>query len=96
MLGIIALIIGLYCKCFQNRMSCVCKHTRPNTPPTNNTHIELQPIVDPIPDISGQLSPQLVQEILKASGIYICQNLSIINGFYIRSSLMAYKEIISK
>ena len=50
-------------------MSCVCKYTRPNTLPNNYTHIKLQPITKPIPEISDQLSPQLVQEILKASSV---------------------------
>ena len=68
-LGIIALAIGLNCKFFQNKMSCVHKHTRLITLSTNNTHIELQPITNSIPEISDQLSPQLFQEILKASGV---------------------------
>ena len=68
-LGILGLAIGLYCKCFQNKMSCICIHTRPNTLPNNDTHIELQPITNPMPEMSDQLSPQLVQEILKAIGI---------------------------
>ena len=59
---IIALVIGLYCKCFQSKMSCVNKHTRPETLPTNNTHIELQPIMNPLPEISDQLPPQLVRK----------------------------------
>ena len=33
--------------------------------------IELQSLMNPIPEILDQLSPQLVQEILKASGIDI-------------------------
>ena len=52
-------------------MSCVCKHTRPTTLSSNDTHIEVQPITNPIPEISDQLSPQLAPEILKASGINI-------------------------
>ena len=39
--------------------------------PTNDTHIELQPISNSMPDILEQLSPQIVQEILKASGVDI-------------------------
>ena len=35
----------------------------------NNANIELEPILDPLPDISDQLSPQIIQEILKASGL---------------------------
>ena len=66
-LGIIALAIGLCCKCFWNKMSCVHKHSRPGTLPNNDTCIELQPITNPVPEISDQLS--LVQEILKASGV---------------------------
>ena len=34
-LGIITLAISLYCKCFENKMGCVCIHTRPTTPPKN-------------------------------------------------------------
>ena len=37
--------------------------------PGNNTHIELQPILNPMPDISDQLSQQIIQGILKASGV---------------------------
>ena len=50
-------------------MSCVHKHTRPNTLPFNYTGVELQHITNPVPEILDQLSPQLVQEILKASGV---------------------------
>ena len=60
-LGILPLAIGLYCKCFQNKMSCVHKHTTSTTLPNNNTHVELQPITNPLPEIPDQLSPQLVQ-----------------------------------
>ena len=52
-------------------MSCVYKHIRPTTLPTNDTHIELQHIMNPMPEISDQLSPQLVHEILKTSDINI-------------------------
>ena len=41
------------------------------TMPANDTHIEFQPISNSIPDISDQLSPQIVQEILKASDVDI-------------------------
>ena len=70
-LGIIVLAIGLYCKCFQNKRSCVHKHTRLITLPTNDTHIEFQPIMSPLSEISDQLPPQLVQEILKSSRVYM-------------------------
>ena len=39
--------------------------------PTNDTHIELQPILNSMPDILEQLSLQIVQEALKASGVDI-------------------------
>ena len=39
--------------------------------PVNDTHIELQPILNPIPDISDQLSPEISQDVLKASGVDI-------------------------
>ena len=39
--------------------------------PANDTYIELQPILNSMPDISDQLSPQIVQEILKANGVDI-------------------------
>ena len=52
-------------------MSGVCKYTRLTTLPTNDTHTELQPITNAVPEISHQPSPQLVQEILKASGVDI-------------------------
>ena len=66
--GIIALAIRLYCKCFWNKMGCVCKHTGLTALPTNDKHIELQPIMNLMPEISDQLSPKFVQEMLKASG----------------------------
>ena len=59
--------IALYCKCFQNGKSCVCKHTRPVSLPINNTHIEFEPISNLLPDPSEQLSPQVIQKILKAT-----------------------------
>ena len=49
--------------------SCVCNYTRPISQPVNNTHIELEPISNPLPDSSDQLSPQIIQEIFKASGV---------------------------
>ena len=49
--------------------SCVCKHTRPTSLSVNDAQIELQPILNPLPDISDQLSLQIIQEILKASGV---------------------------
>ena len=52
-------------------MSCVGKHTKPTTLPTNDTHIELQPVLCSIPEISDQLSQQLVQELLEDSGVDI-------------------------
>ena len=61
--------IMLYCKCFQNIKSCVCKHTTPVYLPVNKTHIELDQISNLLPDPSDQLSPQVIQEILKASGV---------------------------
>ena len=67
--SIIVLSIDLYCKCSQNRKSCVCKHTGPITLPVNDTHIELQPILNLLPDISDQLLPQLIQKVLKASDV---------------------------
>ena len=66
-ISIIALSIGLYCKCFWNRKSCVCRYTRPTSLPVNDTYIDLQPISNPLPDISDQLSPYIIHEVLKAS-----------------------------
>ena len=66
---ILFLSIALYCKCFWNGKSCVHKHTRPVSLPVYNTHIELEPISKLLPDSSDQLSPQIIQEILKASGV---------------------------
>ena len=37
--------------------------------PASDTHIELQPVSNSTPGISDQLSPQIIQEILKASGV---------------------------
>ena len=37
----------------------------------NDTHIELQPILNSMPDISDQLLPQISKEILNASGVDI-------------------------
>ena len=54
---------------FQNNKGCVCKHSRLTTMPANDTHIELQPISNSMPNISDQLVPQIVQEVLKASGV---------------------------
>ena len=68
-ISIIALSISLYCKCFQNRKSCVCKHTRVTSLLVNDPYTELQQILDPLPNISDQLLPQIFQEILKASGV---------------------------
>ena len=51
-IDVIAPAIGLYCKCFWNKKSCVCKHTRPTTMPTNDIHIELKPISNSMPDNS--------------------------------------------
>ena len=51
--------------------SCVCKHTRLTTVPGNDTHTEIQPISNSMPDISDQLSLQIVQEVLKTSGVDI-------------------------
>ena len=69
--GIIDLAIASYCKLLQNKMSCVYKHTRQTNLPTNDTHTELQPIMNAMPEISDQLSPQLVQEMPKASDVDI-------------------------
>ena len=54
-LGILALAIGLYCKYFWNKMSCVYKHTRPNTLSNNDKCIEFQHIRNPMPEILDQL-----------------------------------------
>ena len=59
-ISIIALSIGLYCKCFQNKKSGVHKYTRPTSLPVDDAHIELEPISDLLPDILDQLSPQLI------------------------------------
>ena len=45
------------------------EHTRPVSLPVNNIHIELDPISNLLPDPSDQLSPYVIQEILKASGV---------------------------
>ena len=37
--------------------------------PVNNTHIELDPISNLLPDSSDTLSSDVIQEILKASGV---------------------------
>ena len=66
---ILLLSISLYCKCFQNEKSYVNDYTKPISLPVNNTHIELEPISNPLPESSDQPSPQIIQEILKASGI---------------------------
>ena len=63
------LSISLYCKCFQNEKSCVYNYIRPISQPVNNTYIELEPISNPLPESSDQLSPQIIQEILKVSGV---------------------------
>ena len=51
--------------------SCVHKYTRLISLPVDNTHIELEPISNPLPKSSDQLSPQIIQESLKASGVDI-------------------------
>ena len=61
--------IGLYSKHFWNGKSCASKYTRPTFLPGNDTQIELELISDPLPDISDQLSPQIIWEILTASGV---------------------------
>ena len=70
-ISIIALSIGLYCKCFGNRKSCACTHTTLTSISVNYAHIELQPIVDSLPYISDQLSPQIIHKVFKASGVII-------------------------
>ena len=67
--SIISLSIGLYCKYFWNGKTRVHKYTRPTSLAVNNTHIELESISISLPDISNQLSPQLIWEILRASGV---------------------------
>ena len=51
--------------------------------PANDTYIELQPILNSMPDISDQLSAQIVQKILKASSVNVSKfeyyHLSILN-----------------
>ena len=73
---ILFLSIILYCKCFQNGKSCLHTHARPVSLSVNNTYIELEPILKLLADSSDQLSPQIIQEILKASGVnfskFIC------------------------
>ena len=49
--------------------SCVHEHIRPTSLPVNDTYIKLQSILNPLPNISDQLSPQIIQEVLKASGV---------------------------
>ena len=45
-------------------------NTQDQFPPSvDNTHIELEPISNLLPDPSDQLSPQVILEILKASGV---------------------------
>ena len=76
---ILFLSISLSCRCFQNGKSCAHKNTRPTSLQANNSHIELESISAPLPNTSTQLSRQIIQEILKASGVdfskfecYIC------------------------
>ena len=57
---ILFISIVLYCKCFQNGNSCICKKTRPVFLLLNNTHIDLGPISNLLPDPSDQLSPQVI------------------------------------
>ena len=64
---ILFISITLYCKLYCN--GCVHEHIRPVSVPFNNTHIELDPITNLLPDPSGQLSPQIFQEIFKASDV---------------------------
>ena len=52
---------------FLKKKSCVLKYTRPVSLPVNNTHIELEPISNLLPESSDQPPPQIIQEILKAS-----------------------------
>ena len=54
---------------FEMIKSCVHKDTGPVSLPINNTHTELEPISNLLPDPSDQLSPQVIQEILKACGV---------------------------
>ena len=76
---ILFLSIILYCKCFQNGKSCVCKHIGPVSLPVNDSHIELEPTSNLLLDTSNQLSPQVIHEILKPSGIDFFQNSNIAN-----------------
>ena len=46
----VSVIALSYCKCFWNKKSCVCKHTRQITMPVSDAHIKLQPILNPMPE----------------------------------------------
>ena len=59
----ILISIILYCKHFWNEKVCVHKYTRLITLPVDNTHTELEPISNPLPESSDQLSLQIIHEI---------------------------------
>ena len=59
-------VITLYCKCWQNRYSCVPKYTRPQHPPTSSNYITLATFPVTVHSQSHQVMPQVIQEILKS------------------------------
>ena len=70
----------MYCKCFQNGKWYVCHNTLDQSLYQSIiSYIELEPILDQLPDISDQLSPQLIQEMLKASGVDFSKFKHVIN-----------------
>ena len=66
---ILLLIIILYFKCFQNIKDCVCKYTGPHYPLPNSAHINPETILLPLPNNQDDISPQIIEEILKTCGV---------------------------
>ena len=67
-ISIITLSLGCTANVFKIER-VVYANTRLTTLLVNDTCIELQPILSPMLDIPDQLSPQIIQEVLKASGV---------------------------
>ena len=61
-------IITIYCKCWQNKYGCVPKYTRPQWPSTSSG-INLTTAPTSNDSQSSQVTPQMIQEILKSYDI---------------------------
>ena len=61
-------IITIYCKCWQNKSGCVPKYSRHQCPLTSND-MHLAPTLTSDNSQLSQMTPQIIQEILKSHDI---------------------------